>query len=65
MPVTAILCWISYLLLRNRPARQARHARQGVAAQLIGPRFREDLCLDAAAALEDRVGIITPIDPRP
>jgi hypothetical protein len=22
-----------------------------------------DLCLDAAAALEDRVGIVTPIDP--
>ena len=34
------------------------------AVQLIGPRYREDLCLDAAAALEDRVGIITPIDPR-
>jgi amidase len=32
--------------------------------QVIGPRFREDICLDAAAALEDRVGIITPIDPR-
>jgi Asp-tRNA(Asn)/Glu-tRNA(Gln) amidotransferase A subunit family amidase len=34
------------------------------AVQVIGPRFREDLCLDAAAALEDRVGAITPIDPR-
>jgi amidase len=34
------------------------------AVQLIGPRYREDLCLDAAAALEDQVGIITPIDPR-
>jgi amidase len=32
--------------------------------QLIGPRYREDLCLDAAAALEERTGIITPIDPR-
>jgi Asp-tRNA(Asn)/Glu-tRNA(Gln) amidotransferase A subunit family amidase len=32
--------------------------------QLIGPRYREDLCFDAAAAIEDRVGIITPIDPR-
>ena len=32
--------------------------------QVIGPRYREDLCLDAAAALEDRVGIIAPIDPR-
>jgi amidase len=31
--------------------------------QVIGPRYREDLCLDGAAALEDRVGIITPIDP--
>jgi amidase len=33
-------------------------------AQVIGPPYREDLCLDAAAALEDRLGIITPIDPR-
>lgn len=32
--------------------------------QLIGQRFREDLCLDAAAAIEDRLGILTPIDPR-
>jgi amidase len=32
--------------------------------QVIGPRYREDMCLDAAAAVEDRVGIITPIDPR-
>jgi amidase len=35
--------------------------RQSV--QVIGPRYREDLRLDAAAALEDTVGIITPIDP--
>ena len=33
------------------------------AVQVIGPRYREDLCLDAAAAIEDRVGIFTPIDP--
>jgi len=32
--------------------------------QAIGPRYREDLCLDAAAALEDKFGIITPIEPR-
>jgi amidase len=32
--------------------------------QVIGPRYREDLCLDAAVAIEERVGIITPIDPR-
>jgi amidase len=34
------------------------------AVQVIGPRYREDLCLDAADAIEDRVGILTPIDPR-
>jgi amidase len=32
--------------------------------QVIGPRFREDLCLDAAAVLEERAGTLTPIDPR-
>ena len=32
--------------------------------QIIGPRYREDLCLDAAAALEDAFGVLTPIDPR-
>jgi len=32
--------------------------------QVIGPRYREDLCLDAATALEDALGVITPIDPR-
>ena len=32
--------------------------------QIIGPRYREDLALDAAAALEDTLGAITPIDLR-
>ena len=27
-------------------------------------RYREDLCLDAAQAIEERLGILTPIDPR-
>ncbi|WP_016909672.1 amidase [Streptomyces xiaopingdaonensis] len=35
---------------------------QGV--QLISRPFREDLCLDAAAAVEERLGTCTPIDPR-
>ena len=35
---------------------------QGV--QLIGARFREDLLLDAAQALEDRAPLLTPIQPR-
>ena len=33
------------------------------AVQVIGPRYREDLCLDTAAAIEETVGILTPIDP--
>jgi amidase len=33
------------------------------AVQIIGPRFREDVCLDAAEAIEQRLGTITPIDP--
>lgn len=35
-----------------------------LAVQVIGPRYREDLCLDAAAAIEARLGVLTPIDPR-
>ena len=31
--------------------------------QVVGDRFREDLCLDAAAAIERRLGTLTPIDP--
>lgn len=30
---------------------------------LTGPRFREDLCLDAAEIIETRLGLDTPIDP--
>ena len=32
--------------------------------QIIGPRFREDACLDCAEAIEARAGAITPIDPK-
>jgi amidase len=32
--------------------------------EVIGPRYREDLCLDAAAAVEEKNGTVTPIDPR-
>ena len=34
-------------------------------AQIIGTMFRDDLCLDAAEAVERAVGVLTPIDPRP
>ncbi|MEV6733027.1 MULTISPECIES: amidase [unclassified Streptomyces] len=32
--------------------------------QIVGRTFREDLCLDAAQAVEDRLGVLTPVDPR-
>ncbi|HMG25436.1 MAG TPA: amidase [Acidimicrobiia bacterium] len=35
-----------------------------VGVQIIGPRFREDLCLAAAWEVERALGPITPIDPR-
>jgi amidase len=33
--------------------------------QVMGTLFRDDLCLDAAEAIENVVGVLTPIDPRP
>jgi amidase len=44
------------------PAGTAHGLPQGV--QIIGARYREDLCLDAAQAVEDQLGVLTPIDPR-
>ncbi|MCB9005303.1 MAG: hypothetical protein H6664_13085, partial [Ardenticatenaceae bacterium] len=35
---------------------------QGV--QIIGARYREDMCLDAAEAIEQQLGVVTPIDPK-
>ncbi|MFE3554205.1 amidase [Streptomyces sp. NPDC059193] len=32
--------------------------------QIVGRAFREDLCLDAAQAIEDRLGVLTPVSPR-
>jgi amidase len=43
-------------------AGEAAGLPQGV--QVIGPRWREDLCLDAAEAIESALGTIAPIDPR-
>lgn len=34
-----------------------------VGVQIIGPRFREDIVLDAAELIEQRIGVMTPIDP--
>ncbi|UCE32233.1 MAG: amidase family protein [Burkholderiales bacterium] len=38
--------------------------RLPIGVQIVGPRFREDLVLDAAEVLEARCGPMTPIDPR-
>jgi amidase len=35
-----------------------------IGVQLIGPRYREDICLTAAWELERALGPLTPIDPR-
>ncbi len=42
------------------PVGTANGLPQGV--QLIGDRYREDVCLDAAEAIEQRLGVVTPID---
>ena len=44
------------------PVGVANGLPQGV--QVIGPKFREDLCLDAAQTIEDALGVFTPIDPK-
>ena len=43
------------------PTGMASGLPQGV--QVIGARYREDLCLDAAEAIERRLGVLAPIDP--
>ena len=35
---------------------------QGV--QIIGPMYREDLCLDAAEVIESALRAVAPIDPK-
>ncbi|GAB3459997.1 hypothetical protein GCM10027436_66870 [Actinophytocola sediminis] len=39
-------------------------AGRPVGVQLIGPPWREDVVLDAAQALEDTHGVLTPVEPR-
>lgn len=43
------------------PVGEANGLPQSV--QLIGDRFQESLCLDAAEAVENSLGVITPVDP--
>lgn len=45
------------------PAGLDADSRLPVGVLLTGCRFREDLCLDAAEAVEARLGLATPLDP--
>lgn len=45
------------------PCRSAIMAVPGV--QILAPRFREDLCLDAGEVIEAAEGVVTLIDPTP
>jgi hypothetical protein len=42
----------------------SRGARLPQVVEFIGARFRKDLLLDAALAVEDRAPVLTPIQPR-
>ena len=41
------------------------HDRLRPGVQILAPRFREDLCLDAGEIIEAAEGVVTPIDPAP
>jgi amidase len=41
------------------------HGRLRPGVQILAPRFREDLCLDAGEVIEAAEGVVTPIDPLP
>ncbi|MER6051401.1 amidase [Streptomyces sp. NPDC001793] len=45
------------------PTGLADRLPQGV--QVMAGMYREDLCLDAAQRIEERLGVLTPLDPRP
>jgi amidase len=66
----AILNLMRFVVLANVLGLPAACVPTGNAAsglplgvQVIGDRFHEEMCLDAAEAIEQRLGTITPIDP--
>jgi amidase len=67
--IQAILATMPMVVTVNLLGLPAAAVPAGVAeglpqvVQVIGPRFREDLCLAAAEAIEEACGIPTPIDP--
>jgi len=49
---------INYLGLPSAAVPTGLHSDMPMGVQIVGQPFREDLCLDAAQAIEDRVGIL-------
>jgi len=67
LAVTASLACVPPLNLLGLPAAVVPVGRSGnrpIGAQLIGPAWREDVCLAAAEVLEAAGAPVTPIDPR-
>ena len=65
--VTASLACVPPINLLGLPAAVVpvgRSGRRPIGAQLIGPAWREDVCLAAAEVLEAAGAPVTPIDPR-
>jgi amidase len=59
----AIATGMSPLGLGNDGLGSLRWPAQCCGITALKPTLREDLCLDAAPTLEDRLGVLTPIDP--
>lgn len=54
----AVLYSVNYLGLPSAAVPTGLHAGVPIGVQVIGQRFREDLCLDAAEVIEDAVGVL-------
>ncbi len=54
----SMLYAINFLGLPSAAVPTGLHNGVPIGVQIVGPRFREDLCLDAAQAIEDAVGIL-------
>jgi amidase len=67
LAVTSSLACVPPLNLLGLPAAVVPVGRSGtrpIGAQLVGPAFREDVCLAAAEVLEAAGAAVTPVDPR-
>lgn len=54
----SMLYVVNFLGLPSAAVPTGLHDGVPIGVQIVGPRFREDLCLDAAQAIEDAVGVL-------